>query len=119
MAAALTRSGLKKLAATWPGTTTDVKWGNDLMFSVGGKIFAGIANDREAVKEISFKVPDDQFLELTDQPGIVPAPYAARFKWVMVREPERYGRKWLENAVRTSYELVKAKLPKKVRDALA
>jgi predicted DNA-binding protein (MmcQ/YjbR family) len=118
MAAALTRAQLEKFCATLAGTTVDVKWGHDLMFSVGGKIYCGIADERGPVKSLSFKVPDHRFLELTDQPGIVPAPYAARFKWIRVDEPDRYGRRWIEDGVRTSYELVKAKLPKKLRDKL-
>ena len=35
---------------------------------------------------MSFKVEDERFLELTDRPGIIPAPYLARAKWVYVED---------------------------------
>jgi predicted DNA-binding protein (MmcQ/YjbR family) len=43
-----------------------------------------------------------------------PAPYVARYKWVLVEEPDRLSRKEWEHYVRQSYELVRAKLPKQV-----
>ncbi len=106
---------LEKLCAKWPGVTFDIKWGADFVCSVGGKMFAATGKEGGGV---SFKVPDDLFLAITEQPGIVPAPYAARFKWVHVQEPKRHARKWLEQNIRTSYELVRDKLPKKVREKL-
>lgn len=111
------RRDLDKLCKAWPGVTSDVKWGADLVFSVHGKMFA-VCLDEESVGRISFKVADEVFLAMTEQPGIIPAPYAARFKWVSVIEPKRYGDKWLAARIRESYELVAAKLPKKTRVAL-
>ena len=35
---------LSRLTQSWPGVTSDVKWGNDLIFSVGGKMFCGQAS---------------------------------------------------------------------------
>ena len=69
---------LRKLVAKWPGVTEDIKWGADLVFSVGGKMFAVTGTDPKQSGGISFKVPDERFLELTDRKGIVPAPYLAR-----------------------------------------
>ena len=68
---------------------------------------------------ISFKVDTDRFLELTEQPGMTPAPYMARAFWISVTEPERFARAELESHVRRSYELVLANLPKKTQAALA
>ena len=47
-----------------------------------------------------------------------PSPYAARYKWIRVTEPARYGDAWLAARIRESYELVAAKLPKKTRQTL-
>jgi predicted DNA-binding protein (MmcQ/YjbR family) len=68
---------------------------------------------------LSFKVDKDRFLELTDQPGMIPAPYMARAFWISVTEPERFGREELAAFVRRSYELVVSNLPRKAQAALA
>lgn len=56
----------KSLCRSLPGATEDIKWGADLVFSVGEKMFA-VAGDCTAKGGISFKVDDDRFLELTDR----------------------------------------------------
>ena len=56
---------LRKLVQKWPGVTEDIKWGADLVYSVGGKMFAVTATDPKDAGRISFKVPDARFLELT------------------------------------------------------
>jgi predicted DNA-binding protein (MmcQ/YjbR family) len=111
------RRALDKLCAPWLGVSSDVKWGADLVYSVTGKMFVA-CRDQPQPDGFSFKVPDEHFLALTGQPGIIPAPYAARHKWVRVTEPGRYGDAWLAARIRESYELVAARLPKKTRQTL-
>jgi len=106
----ITAKQLEALCGRWPGVTMDVKWGADLVFSVGTKMFAVMPMDGG---HIAFKVPDDRFLELTDQPGIIAAPYLARARWVSVVEPERFSTHELSDHVRTAYGLIRAKLTKK------
>jgi predicted DNA-binding protein (MmcQ/YjbR family) len=101
----------KALCRTFPGCTEDIKWGADLVFSVGEKMFAVTGNEASA-RGISFKVEDDRFLELTDRPGIIPAPYLARVKWVHVEDIKVLGDAEAEELLRKSYELVFAKLTK-------
>ncbi|QNA88369.1 MmcQ/YjbR family DNA-binding protein [Massilia sp. Dwa41.01b] len=103
----------KSLCRTFPGVTEDTKWDNDLVFSVGGKMFA-VTNLGEATG-ISFKVDDDRFLELTDRPGIIPAPYLARAKWVYVEDRDALGDEEAAALLRRSYELVFGKLTKKLQ----
>jgi len=31
-------------------------------------------------------VTDEEFGELTDRRGIIPAPYAARYKWILIED---------------------------------
>lgn len=113
----MTRAGLDKLCRAWPGVTGEVKWGADLVYSVHGKMFL-VCRDQPRIEAFSFKVPDLLFLAITEQPGIIPSPEAARFKWVRVTEPARYGDAWLKRHIRQSYELVAARLPKKTQRAL-
>ena len=109
---------LRRLTAGWPGVNETVKWKVDRVFDVAGKMFAVTAVEGPEAGRLSFKVPEDHFLALTEQPGILPAPYAARYHWVLVTEPKRYGDDWLAERVRESYQLVAATLPKKTRLAL-
>ena len=115
----ITAVQLEALCGAWPGVTRDIKWGADLVFSVGGKMFAVTPADAEAHgHRLGIKVADERFLELTDQPGVVPSPYLARAHWVSVVEPQRFATRELEALVRESYTLVRAKLTKKLQKEL-
>ena len=99
----------KKLCRSFPGATEDVKWETNIVFSVGTKMFA-VTDDASPPSGISFKVEDERFLELTDRPGIIPAPYLARAKWVYVEKAGALGDKEAAALLRRSYQLVFAKL---------
>jgi hypothetical protein len=73
-AGGMTAKQLEACCGRWPGVTRDIKWGGDLVFSVGGKMFVVTPLDGAEGGRLSFKVEDERFLELTDQPGIIPAP---------------------------------------------
>ena len=104
----------KALCRTFPGCTEDVKWENNLVFSVGLKMFA-ITRDAVPAHGICFKVEDERFLELTDRPGIIPAPYMAKNKWISVQEAKALSDEEAAQLIRRSYELVFAKLTKKLQ----
>jgi predicted DNA-binding protein (MmcQ/YjbR family) len=104
----------KALCRSLPGCSEDIKWGADLVFSVGDKMFAVTGNAAPA-EGISFKVDDERFLELTDRPGIIPAPYLARAKWVYVNAGAQLGDEELAALLRRSWELVLAKLTRKLQ----
>ena len=104
----------KALCRTFPGCTEDIKWGADLVFSVGLKMFAVACHEGPA-SGMSFKVEDERFLELTDRPGIIPAPYLARARWVYVEHAGALSDKEAGALLRRSYELVFARLTKKLQ----
>ena len=106
----------KALCRTFPGCTEDIKWGCDAVFSVGLKMFA-VARHEDA-SGMCFKVEDERFLELTDRPGIIPAPYLARAKWVYIERADALDDREAAALVRRSYELVFAKLTKKMQREL-
>ena len=64
-----------------PHVTEDVKWGNDLCFCVGEKMFAVVGLEPGKVIA-SFKCTPEKFSELIEREGIIPAPYVARYHWV-------------------------------------
>ena len=107
-----------------PGTTYDVKWGKDECYSVGGKMYAVIGpggthgGPKGAAWSIGFKVEDHRFLELTDREGIIPAPYMAKHKWVLVQDPKALSDAELKELVVRSHALIVAKLPKKTQAKL-
>ncbi len=109
---------LQALCGDWPGVTCDIKWGADLVLSVGGKMFAVTPSDGSEGGRLSFKVADERFLELTDQPGIMPAPYMARAHWISITAPQRFTTAELEVFIRDAYVLVRAKLTKKLQAEL-
>ena len=67
---------LVKFCRSLRGATEDVKWGNDLIFSVGGKMFAGFP--LPGGDPIGFKVDPVVFATLVGHKGVVPAPYMAK-----------------------------------------
>jgi predicted DNA-binding protein (MmcQ/YjbR family) len=103
---------LRKFCLSLPAVTEDVKWGNDLCFSLGGKMFcvAGL----NPPQNVAFKVPDEDFEELSESDGFIPAPYMARAKWVLLQKVSKLTKKELEKYIRQSYDLIKSKLSKKL-----
>ena len=108
----------KAVCRSLPGCTEDSKWDNDMVFSVGAKMFAVTNKDAPALG-FSFKVDDDRFLELTDRPGFIPAPYLARAKWVYVTAEAQLDDAELAALLRRSHELVFAKLTRKLQREIA
>ena len=114
----MTAAELENFCHGWPGATSSIKWEDDLVFSVAGKMFAVLCLRGPDRDRISFKVDPERFLELTDQPGVVPAHYMARAFWITITEPERFGVEQMHAFVRHSYELVRANLTKKMQATL-
>ena len=104
---------LRKLCLSFPGTTEQIQWGDDLLFKVGGKMFA-VTRLEPAKVWLSLKADPENFVELTERPGIIPAPYLARAKWIALESPDAVPDAELSRLLRESYELVRAKLPGKI-----
>jgi predicted DNA-binding protein (MmcQ/YjbR family) len=110
----MTLDGLREICRALPGTTEDVKWGQDLCFCVGGKMFAAV--NLEPPHQLGFKCTPENFAELTEREGIIPAPYLARAMWIQESElGQALERPELARLLRSAYDLVVAKLPKSKR----
>jgi len=109
---------LRKLCLSFPGTTEQIQWGYDLLFKVGGKMYA-VTPLEPAPVCLSFKASPEKFVELTERQNIIPAPYLARAQWVALQTRDALGREELAGLLRESYEMILAKLPKKMREAIA
>jgi predicted DNA-binding protein (MmcQ/YjbR family) len=108
---------IRDLCLSFPQTTEQIQWGDDLVFKVAGKIHA-VTVLHPAKIWLCFKVSPENFAELTERPGIIPAPYLARAKWVALETKDALSSDELTQLLRESYDMVVAKLPKKTREAL-
>jgi predicted DNA-binding protein (MmcQ/YjbR family) len=110
----MTLETLRSICLEFPGATEDIKWGADLVFSVGGKMFC--AAYMEPPYHMSFKCSPAAFAELVERPGLRPAPYLARAMWVQEEAlGEALERAEVESLLRAAYDLVAAKLPRSRR----
>ena len=100
---------------SFPHVTEVVLWGNDLVFKIGGKMFAVIGLDPASDHCMSFICTPEKFAELIEKDGIVPAPYVARYHWVALARFNALSEKELKALLRTAYDLVLEKLPKRAK----
>ena len=108
---------IQNICKALPAVTEDIKWGNDLVFSVGGKMFC-VAGLNQSPTTASFKVTDEEFDEMCDRDGFKPAPYVAKYKWVWIDDISKMKKGDWKKYIKQSYELVKAKLPNKIKKQL-
>jgi predicted DNA-binding protein (MmcQ/YjbR family) len=109
---------MRQHCLSFPHATENVQWVKDLVFKVGGKMFA-VAALEPGAHVFSFKCTPEKFAELVEMPGIVPAPYLARSYWVAFEREDALPRAETRRLLRQSYELVFGKLPKKTQAELA
>lgn len=108
-------AAIKTYCASLPHATAEVKWEIDHVYSIGGKMFAMATVNNSRGTFVAFKVDDDRFLELTDRPGFLPAPYLARAKWVELKNLDAVSDAELKARLKRAYTIVAAKLTKKLQ----
>jgi len=108
---------LRQVCLSLTGTSEHIQWEIDLVFKVGGKMFA-VAPLEPAPVVLSFKCSNDGFAELIERPGVIPAPYLARAQWIALESESALVRPELERLLRQAHALVVAKLPKKLQATL-
>jgi predicted DNA-binding protein (MmcQ/YjbR family) len=68
--------------------------------------------------KVSFKCSDEDFEALCERNGIIPAPYMARNKWVMVEKAAALSKDEWCKYIYKSYVLIGSMLPKKKQQEL-
>lgn len=106
----------RRYCMSLPHSTESVQWGDHLVFKIAGKIF--VIADLNPPHHIALKCDPEQFAELTEREGIIPAPYLARAKWVSIERQDALQAGELKELIRNSYDMVRAKLPKKIQARL-
>jgi predicted DNA-binding protein (MmcQ/YjbR family) len=107
---------IRSYCLSLPRATEDVQWGNDLLFRISGKIFAAMS--LEPPHSLSFKCTPEKFDELIEFEGIIPAPYMARNKWVMLEHLDALKDSEIKGLIKDSYGMIFSKLPKKAQAEL-
>ena len=87
------------------------------MFKIGGKMYA-ILMLEPGPYWLSFKCSPENFAELTEHDGVVPAPYLARAQWVALIADAPLPRAEVKALIRSAYEIVLSKLPRKTQATL-
>ncbi len=97
-----------------PHVTESLQWGSDVVFKIGGKMFA-VMNVEPGSHFLSFKCTPQRFAELLERPGVSAAPYLARAQWVALKTQDSLPDTETKELLLESYRTVFAKLPKKTR----
>ncbi len=101
-----------------PGTTEDMPYGPDwVVFRVGGKIFLHISLERRLIA-IKLRPEHGEQLRATYE-AVRPAWHMNKRHWNDVETEVTFPHETIEEWIRESYALVRAKLPRAVRDGLA
>jgi predicted DNA-binding protein (MmcQ/YjbR family) len=112
---------LKALCAGFPGATTLLHQApvNVLSYKVGGRTFAYFKTSEPERWRFSIKVTPERFIELTDVPGIKPARFMGRWRWVTVVDVRSVPGDYLRELVDWSYRDAVARLSRKQQRLLA
>lgn len=114
----MSHTAIRAHLASLPGATLAIQWGDDHVYKVGSKMFAVMRAPGAKQQSISFKAGDDSFAILTQQEGIIPAPYLARAKWVQLDRLTRMKPAELKAYLTRAHAIVASGLTKKARAEL-
>ena len=108
---------IQQICKSLPSITQDIKWGDDLVFSIGGKMFFIVVLNQVPVMA-TFKVTEEHFDEMCERDGFKQAAYVGKYKWVTIDDIGKMNKKEWEKFITQSYNLVKGKLSTKIRKQL-
>lgn len=113
----MTLEDIRNICLGYPATSEEIKWENDLCFLLGKKMFLTVSLNTAPVS-VSFKTNEEDFIAFSELPGFGPAPYLARYGWIMVEDIELVSEAEWKMLIQQSYDLVLSRLPAKSRKAL-
>ena len=107
-----------------PHVEETMQWGDNLVFwvgdkALGGKMFALANLSPDDNGKLSFAAGPERYAELLEIEGAFPAPYLARAHWIAIRSYDVFSTSELKDHLLNAHAVVYAKLPKRVKDALA
>ncbi|MBM3810489.1 MAG: MmcQ/YjbR family DNA-binding protein [Acidimicrobiia bacterium] len=108
---------VQKHCLALPHTTEQVQWEDHLLFKIGGKMYAVLPLSPGG-NFLSLKADPEEFADLVEIPGVIPAPYLARAKWVALERSNTLPRHEIKRLLDRAYDTVLGKLPKKAQARL-
>lgn len=109
-----------KFCAALPCVSHVVQWGEAHVWKVGGKVFAIGGWSKSDDLAVSFKVSDNNYEVLKQQPGFRPAPYLAprNMKWIQQIDTSNVRDNELKYYIKESHRIVSLGLTKKLQKEL-
>jgi predicted DNA-binding protein (MmcQ/YjbR family) len=109
---------VKKYCSELPGTYSKLHGSpsNVLVYYVGVKKFAYFKTSEPEQWRFSICTSPERFLELTDVPGIKPARYMAKFRWVTIVDVETVHEDYLQTLITWSYTKALSRLSTRKQD---
>ncbi len=112
----MTNDAIRDHCLSLPHVTEVVRWGDHLLFKVGGKMFAIIEIDGHSC---TFKCTPDTYADLVEMQEIVPASHNMwKQQWVTTETLTALPETEFRELLAESYRLVRAGLPKKLQAEL-
>ena len=108
-----------------PHVVETMQWGDNLVYwvgdkAIGGKMFVLVSLDGSVSPGVvSFSAGPDRYAELLELEGLRPAPYFARIFWIAAENWNVLRNAEWQDELRAAHAITLAKLPPKVRKALA
>lgn len=114
-------AAVKEYCSRYPGASSKLFGppSNVLTYSVGGKQFAYFKTSDPEKWRFSIRTTPERFLELTGVPGIKPARYMARFRWVTIVDVGTVPPDYLQELIAWSYAKALSSLSKQQQSAIA
>ena len=114
-------AAVKAFCGRCPGATSKLYGppSNILVYYVGGRKFAYFKTSEPERWRFSVCTSPERFLELTDVPGIKPARYLARFRWVTIVDVGAVPAGYLQELIRWSYAKALSGLSNRQQAAIA
>jgi predicted DNA-binding protein (MmcQ/YjbR family) len=105
----VTRDELHAAAMALPGATMNVQWGDDHIYKVGGKIFAGVDG---GYTNLTVKATEIAFEALTASGRATPSRYTGKHGWITFHDLAALDAEEVRGWIARSHELVAGKLTK-------
>jgi predicted DNA-binding protein (MmcQ/YjbR family) len=98
-------AAVKEHCSRYPGVSSKLFGppSNVLVYYAGGRKFAYFKTSVPEKWRFSICTTPERFLELTDVPGIKPARYLARFRWVTIVDVSTVPDDYLQELIEWSY----------------
>ena len=112
----MTVEDIRDFCISLPKAREDIKYGSDLCFSIGKKIFCGTR--MEGPFKTGIKCDESDFAELIEREGIVPMPQLSATYWIRIENDKALTAQEWKRYIKKSYRLVLKALPKKIKGAI-